>query len=150
MSPTIADILIPERTLWGAQVTSKKRLIEFLSQFLAGQIDESSADDIYDKLIAREKLGSTGIGEGIAIPHCRLDQCQQTTGVLLRLEKAVDYDAIDHKPVDLVFALLVPAEATNEHLQTLSMLAKKFNEATFRDTLRNTHDNQSLYQAATA
>jgi nitrogen PTS system EIIA component len=149
MIPTIADILVPERTLWGAQVTSKKRLIEFLSQFLSQQITDSSADEIYDKLIAREKLGSTGIGEGIAIPHCRLAQCQQTTGVLFRLEKAVDYDAIDHQPVDLVFALLVPEEATNEHLQTLSMLAKKFNDPAFRDSLRTSTDNASLFQVAT-
>lgn len=150
MTSSISDILTPARTLQGAQCTSKKRLLEFISNFLSEQIEDSQADDLYEKLIAREKLGSTGIGEGIAIPHSRLAECQDTTGALFVLDQAIDFDAIDRKPVDIVFVLLVPAEATEQHLQTLSMLAKKFNEAEFRDTLRKAKDSESLYQAAIA
>lgn len=149
MTQTIADILTLERTQLGAHCTSKKRLIEHISNFLSDHIEDTTADDIYDNLIAREKLGSTGIGEGIAIPHSRLRQCDDTVGALFLLDEAIDFDAIDRKPVDLVFVLLVPEEATEQHLQTLSMLAGHFNNAEFRQALRNTNDTQSLYDVAT-
>ena len=132
----------------GAHCTSKKRLIEHVATFLADQFEDTQADDIYEKLITREKLGSTGIGEGIALPHSRLPQCEDTLGALFLLDEPIDFDSIDRKPVDLVFVLLVPEEATEQHLQTLSMLAEKFNQAEFRDTLRNASDTDSLYDAA--
>ena len=146
MSSSISQILTPERTLLGAQCTSKKRVIEYISGFLADKIDDSQSDEIYEKLIAREKLGSTGIGEGIAIPHSRLQECDDTLGALFVLDQAVDFDAIDRKPVDIVFVLLVPAEATEQHLQTLSMLAQKFNDEDFRNTLRQATSSEDLYQ----
>lgn len=130
----------------GAQCTSKKRVIEYISGFLADKIDDSQSDEIYEKLIAREKLGSTGIGEGIAIPHSRLQECDDTLGALFVLDQAVDFDAIDRKPVDIVFVLLVPEEATEQHLQTLSMLAQKFNDEDFRNTLRQATSSEDLYQ----
>lgn len=132
----------------GAHCTSKKRLLEHISDFLSGQLEDTTADDIYDKLITREKLGSTGIGEGIAIPHSRLRQCEDTLGALFLLDEAIDFDAIDRNPVDLIFVLLVPEEATEQHLQTLSMLAGQFNQAEFRRALRNSTDTQSLYNNA--
>jgi len=146
MSSSISQILTPERTLLGAQCTSKKRVIEYISGFLADKIDDSQSDEIYEKLIAREKLGSTGIGEGIAIPHSRLQECDDTLGALFVLDQAVDFDAIDRKPVDIVFVLLVPEEATEQHLQTLSMLAQKFNDEDFRNTLRQATSSEDLYQ----
>lgn len=149
MTQTIADILTLERTQLGAQCTSKKRLIEHISHFLSEHIEDTTADDIYDNLIAREKLGSTGIGEGIAIPHSRLRQCEDTLGALFLLEDPIDFDSIDRQPVDLVFVLLVPEEATEQHLQTLSMLASHFQNADFRQALRNSADTQALYDAAT-
>ncbi len=108
--------------------------------------NDSQADEIYARLIAREKLGSTGIGEGIAIPHSRLQECEGTLGALFVLDEAVDFDSIDRKPVDIVFVLLVPEEATEQHLQTLSMLAQKFNDEGFRDQLREATSNEDLYQ----
>lgn len=134
----------------GAQCTSKKRLIEYISSFLADAIDDAQADDIFDRLIAREKLGSTGIGEGIAIPHSRLRECQDTIGALFVLQEPVDFDSIDRKPVDIVFVLLVPEEATEQHLKTLGMLAEKFNQEEFRNHLRAATTNEELYQFATA
>lgn len=134
----------------GAQCTSKKRLIEHISGFLADAIEDAQADDIFDRLIAREKLGSTGIGEGIAIPHSRLRECQDTIGALFVLQEPVDFDSIDRKPVDIVFVLLVPEEATEQHLKTLGMLAEKFNQADFRQHLRQASSSEELYQFATA
>jgi len=150
MTADIASILTPERTVKAVPASSKKKVLEFLGSFIAEHIPESSSDDIYERLLNRERMGSTGIGEGIAIPHCRLKQCETTFGVLLQLEEAIDFDAIDRQPVDLIFALLVPEEATDEHLQTLSMLAQKFSQPEYRDALRNAPDSNFLYQRATS
>ena len=76
----------------------QEKLLEYLAAFVANQMLNSSASDIFERFLARERLGSTGIGEGIAIPHCRLSQCQKPLGVLLKLDEAIDYDAIDHRP----------------------------------------------------
>jgi len=148
MNPAIDSILTPERTVKSAPVSSKKKVLEYLGSFIADHIPESSADDIYERLLNRERMGSTGIGEGIAIPHCRLKQCEKTFGVLLQLEHPIDFDAIDQQPVDLIFALLVPEETTDEHLKTLSMLAQKLSQADYREALRNSPDSQNLYQRA--
>ncbi len=148
MTSTINSILKPEHALKSVQLSSKKKVLEFLASFIAEHIPESSADDIYTRLLSRERMGSTGIGEGIAIPHCRLKQCDATFTVLLHLEEPIDFDATDKQPIDLVFALIVPEEATDEHLQTLSMLAQKLSQAEYRDALRNAPDCANLYQRA--
>ncbi len=148
MTPSISEILTLERTQLGAQCSSKKRVIEYVANFLADKIPDAQADDLYEHLIAREKLGSTGIGEGIAIPHSRLSECEDTLGALFILENPIDFDAIDRVPVDIVFVLLVPTEATEQHLQTLSMLAQKFSQQSFRDNLRQAKDSDELYQLA--
>ena len=148
MSSSISHILTPERTQLGAQCTSKKRVLEHISTFLADKIPKTQSDDLYKRLIAREKLGSTGIGEGIAIPHSRLSGCDNTIGALFVLDHAIDFDSIDRKPVDIVFVLLVPEEATEQHLQTLSMLAQKFNEEDYRNQLRLAKSSEELYNLA--
>jgi PTS system nitrogen regulatory IIA component len=148
MNPAIDSILTLERTVKSAPASSKKKVLEYLGSFIADHIPESSADDIYERLLNRERMGSTGIGEGIAIPHCRLKQCDKTFGVLLQLEHPIDFDAIDQQPVDLIFALLVPEEATDEHLKTLSMLAQKLSQADYREALRNSPDSKNLFQRA--
>ena len=148
MNSAIHSILTLERTVKSAPASSKKKVLEYLGSFIADHIPESSADDIYERLLNRERMGSTGIGEGIAIPHCRLKQCDKTFGVLLQLENPIDFDSIDQKPVDLIFALLVPEEATDEHLKTLSMLAQKLSQEEYREALRNSPDSQNLYQRA--
>lgn len=148
MTLAIDSILTPERTIKNAPASSKKKVLEYLGSFIADHIPESSADDIYERLLNRERIGSTGIGEGIAIPHCRLKQCDKTFSVLLHLEEPVDFDSIDQQPVDLIFALLVPEEATDEHLQTLSMLAQKLSQAEYREALRNAPDSVALFTQA--
>lgn len=150
MTSAIDSILKPEHALKNVPASSKKKVLEYLGSFIAEHIPESSADDIYTRLLSRERMGSTGIGEGIAIPHCRLKQCDATFTVLLHLEEPIDFDAIDKQPVDLIFALIVPEEATDEHLQTLSMLAQKLSQADYRDALRNATDSAGLYQQAIA
>ncbi|WP_028293188.1 PTS IIA-like nitrogen regulatory protein PtsN [Oceanobacter kriegii] len=148
MTLQIADILTPERTINDVTVSSKKKLLEFISSLVAEELSDSSSDEVFERLLGRERLGSTGIGEGIAIPHCRLPQCNEAVGVLLHLNDAIDFDSIDRQPVDLVFALLVPEEATDEHLQILATLAQNFSQADYRQKLRDASGNRTLFDAA--
>ena len=145
MSQTIADILTLERTQMGAHCTSKKRLIEHVATFLADQFEDTQADDIYEKLIAREKLGSTGIGNGIAIPHGRIKQSDKPVAVLLVTTQGVNYDAIDKRPVDIFCALLVPEDQCDTHLATLASIAKTFDNKEILRKIRNAQSDQDLF-----
>lgn len=141
----IDHILTPERTFAGVQGGSKKRVLELIGKLVA-QHTNLDPDAIYENLIARERLGSTGFGNGIAIPHCRLEDCHQAIGALLQLDGKIDFDALDGQPVDLIFVLLVPQEATEQHLQILKMLAGKLDDAELRDALRAAPDADALYR----
>ncbi len=145
----IEEVLQPEYTLCNAPGGSKKRVLEFLSHFLADRIEGFDADDLFQQFLARERIGSTAIGEGVAIPHCRIQGCDRIMGALLKLEAAVDFDALDDEPVDLVFALIVPDEQNDEHLQTLSAIARLMQEDNTRKQLRDTSTSEALFQLAT-
>lgn len=132
----LSEILSPDCIRLDSDATSKKRVLESVSQLLADTDEELSPREVFDCLIAREKLGSTGLGQGVAIPHGRLAGLDKTIGVFLRLPKGVDFDAPDNEPVDLVFALLVPKESTEEHLQVLASIASYFNSKGSGDALR--------------
>src|SRR5690606_40576631 len=101
---------------------------------------------IFESFVAREKLGSTGFGNGIAIPHCRMPGCEAPLSAVLRLDAPVDFDAIDGAPVDLLFVLLVPEAATDEHLELLRQIASMLDREEVRERLRQAPTNQSLYQ----
>jgi PTS system nitrogen regulatory IIA component len=142
----ITDLITRERIVCDSEVTSKKRVIEVLSERLAtGQVD-LSARPIFDSLIGRERLGSTGLGHGVALPHGRFSQSQQAIGAFVKLRKGVDFDAIDRQPVDLVFGLLVPDHYTDEHLKILAYLAEMFSDRPFCQQLRDTDSDQALYE----
>jgi PTS system nitrogen regulatory IIA component len=107
-------------------IGSKKRVLQLLGEMLAGSTPGVSAEAVFDRLLERERLGSTGLGHGIALPHARTPDVTQATGAFVQLQAGVDFDAIDDQPVDLAFGLLVPQEATEEHLQLLARLASMF------------------------
>lgn len=144
----IEAIITPSRTLCGIEGISKKRALEILATTIAEDVPAIDADDLFRRLIARERLGSTGIGHGIAIPHCRVGNCEETLGALITLKEPIDFDAIDAEPVDVLFAMLVPEHAHDEHLQTLASLASVLNNASYRDSLRQANTDQDLYQVA--
>ncbi|EKF74175.1 phosphotransferase system, nitrogen regulatory IIA protein [Alcanivorax hongdengensis A-11-3] len=144
----VRELLIEERTHNGVHASSKKQLLDQVAQLAAASCDSLNEQEVFDALVAREKLGSTGIGEGIAIPHCRLGHCQQPVGLLLKLTDPIDFDAVDGRPVDLVFVLLVPQENPEEHLKTLSHLASLFNDDGYRQGLRSSDNNHGLYLTA--
>lgn len=144
----IQSLISPKRTLCCVEGGSKKRALELLANAIAQDVPRIEAEDLFRRLIARERLGSTGIGHGIAIPHCRVENCTGTIGALITLAEAVDFDAIDSQPVDILFAMLVPEEAHDEHLQNLAALAGALSNAEFREKLRSATSDQELYQAA--
>lgn len=146
---TIKNILAEDLTLSRVAASSKKRILEFISEQVAKHYPEMDESQIFNNLVSRERLGSTGIGQGIAIPHCRLEGCTRVVGALMTLEEGVDFDAIDNQPVDLLFTLIVPKEATSEHLELLSQLAEQFNDPGFCDELRQCTDNHQLYRKMT-
>lgn len=141
----VEDIITPERTFTDLEGTSKKRVLENAAGLIAQQAPEFTANELFDNLITRERLGSTAIGKGIAIPHCRAKHCNHIIGALFKLEEAVDFDAMDNEPVDIMFVLLVPEEASEEHLQLLSQIAQRFSDETVRDSMRDAQNKERLF-----
>ncbi len=145
---SIISLLSPERTLQQFEGGSKKRILEFVSNIIAESNGSIVAEDLFSGLISRERLGSTGIGEGVAIPHCRLAGITEAIGALPHLSEPIDFDAIDNRPVDLLFFLLVPEEACEEHLNILGKLAESFSQEAIREQLRKADSNTHLLQVA--
>ena len=142
----ILDILTPDRAQAGVAVGSKKRALEQAARSVEKALGGTDlAGTVFDALLARERLGSTALGDGVAIPHCRLAGCTQTIGLLLRLAEGIDFDAPDGQPVDLLFVLVVPQEATDEHLQLLGRVAALFNDPKVRADLRAAQDGSELH-----
>ena len=142
----LQTILTPGRSLVNVPGGSKKRALEQIANLISSQVPELEMQDVFEALIAREKLGSTGFGNGIAIPHCRLEGCETPVSALLHLEKPIDFDAIDGAPVDLLFVLLVPQAATDSHLELLRQIASMLDRKEVRDKLRSASSNEALYQ----
>ncbi|PIE83513.1 MAG: PTS sugar transporter subunit IIA [Candidatus Contendobacter odensis] len=142
----ISDLISCERIVCDSQVASKKRVIELMSELLATGQDDLASRPIFDSLIGRERLGSTGLGFGVALPHGRFSQNQHAIGAFVKLEQGIDFDAIDQQPVDLVFGLLVPDHYTDEHLKILAYLAEMFSDQNFCQQLRATHSDQQLFE----
>lgn len=142
MNP-LSNLLTPALVLLDLEAGSKKRVFE-----QAGILFEShlgvARSVIFDSLFAREKLGSTGIGQGIAIPHGRIKGLKQAAGAFIRLAAPVPFDSPDGRPVSLLFVLLVPEQATEEHLQILSELAQRFAERSFREALTAAADAPAI------
>lgn len=142
----LETILTLGRSVVNAPGGSKKKALEHIAELISKQVPELKRQDVYEALIAREKLGSTGFGNGIAIPHCRLKGCETPVSALLHLKAPIDFDAIDGAPVDLLFVLLVPQAATDAHLELLRQIASMLDRKEVRDKLRSASSNEALYQ----
>ena len=140
--PNLDGILPLSHIVLDLETSSKKRLFEQAAELLArdGVLPQA---EVFDCLFARERLGSTAIGHGVAIPHGRLADIQQAAGVFLRLREPVDFDAPDNKPVSLVFVLAVPENECGQHLGVLSHLAERFADKTVREALIAAPDAQA-------
>ena len=119
----LSEIINVNRIKSDINVQSKKRALEALSELIAEDQNQLDSADIFDSLISRERLGATGVGYGIAIPHGRIKSCNKITGAFIQLAQGIDFNTVDNQPVDMLFALVVPEESTDEHLQVLALLA---------------------------
>ncbi|WP_151670395.1 PTS IIA-like nitrogen regulatory protein PtsN [Nitrincola schmidtii] len=142
----ISELLTESMTRCHIDAVSKKRVLELASELLAGNNEAMEAEDVFSALLNRERLGSTGIGDGVAIPHCRLAGCEHATALLITLKEPIEFDAIDNRPVDLLCCLLVPEDAATEHLHTLAGLAEMFSQSDIREALRQCTADDELYQ----
>ena len=140
----LASILPASQVLVGVDATSKKRAFEEAG-LLFENLHGLSRALITDSLFARERLGSTGLGHGVAIPHGRIKGLKEAVGAFLRLAAPVQFDAPDGKPVSLLFVLLVPEQATEQHLQILSELAQMFSDRAFRENLTAAADAAAIH-----
>ena len=145
----IESILVPERTVGSLKASSKKRAFELAAACIAGSVPDLETGDVYRGLIEREKLGTTAIGEGVAIPHCRLNACESIIGSLFVFEDPLDFSAPDDKPVHIMFVLLVPGSETSEHLATLAGLAERFQHESYRNDLIAARSSSELFKCAT-
>jgi nitrogen PTS system EIIA component len=143
----IASLLSPSTVLCKQESTSKKRILEDISEHLNNTFPYLSDSTIFTALVSREKLGSTGIGNGIAIPHCRIADCKEITAMLITLANGIDFDAIDNEKVDVIFVLIVPEDANENHLKTLATIAETFSDETILNNVREAQSAQALLQA---
>ena len=141
----LSQVLTPECTRNNVDCQSKKRALEIISELAAAQLNLPH-QTIFETILNRERMGSTGIGNGIAIPHGKLEEdTLRTIGVFIHLEHPISFDAVDNQPVDLLFALLVPADQCKTHLHTLSQVAKRLAEKNICRRLRAAKSDQELY-----
>jgi PTS system nitrogen regulatory IIA component len=141
----LQDILTLDCTLCTVKGTSKKKLLEIISATAAKKIDNLDTHQLFESLMAREKVGSTGIGNGIAIPHGRLSNTSQVIAVLLTSEQAVAFDSIDNRDVDIIIALFVPEEKCQQHLETLQSIAKVFSTKQIAKQVRKCQNSLELF-----
>lgn len=140
----ITNLLTVDRIACQQDIASKKRVLEALAGLLSTSAPNLTEVDIFDSLLSRERLGSTGLGTGVAIPHGRMAGIDTPIGAVLTLKNGVDYDAVDRQPVDLLFALVVPEASTDEHLQILATLARMFNDRKLCQGMRECQDAGQL------
>jgi len=140
----VAKLLSPAQVVTDLQATSKKRLFEQAGLLFENQ-HGLARSVVFDSLFAREKLGSTGLGQGVAIPHGRIKGLKEALGAFLRLAQPVPFESPDGNPVSLVFVLLVPEKATEKHLQILSELAQMFSDKSLREAMMQAADAAALH-----
>jgi len=142
---SISSLLAENRIFIDAEISSKKRLLEFIADYAAKELSLPTSK-IYNKLLERERLGSTGLGKGIAVPHARLSDLKEPHVCFLKLKQAINYDAMDKQKVDLIFVLFIPQESTDEHLQILASIAKIFSQKSVTEKIRISQSANDIIQ----
>lgn len=144
----LADLVARDAVFPALRASSKKQALQELAQHAAALIGRDQRE-IFETLLQRERLGSTGVGNGIAIPHGKLPRLDKLFGAFARLEKPIDFEALDGEPVDLVFLLLAPEAAGADHLKALARVARMLRDPSIADKLRGTRDAAAIYAVLT-
>ena len=142
----IKDFISEQGIIFSPSVSSKKRALEVLSETIAHQDSNLNKNKVLDALLAREKLGSTGLGNGIAIPHCRIESLENIYVSVLKLDEGIDYEASDDHVVDFLFCLVVPEDANEDHLELLASLAELLDNKQLRQSIQDSSNATELYQ----
>ena len=145
----IKDILTLDRVVYNATVKSKKKAFELIAQTFAYTAPQLNPNDIFDNLVERERLGTTAIEHGVALPHCRLENLPEAMGCFILLKNGIDFDAQDKIPVRMLFSLLVPSEAQEVHLHLLGEIARTFHVEAFRQDILNAKSKDDLFHILT-
>lgn len=143
----LEELIKPDSVLCNAHARSKKHCLEILSELLARTESDLANEEIFARLIERERLGCTSLDSGIAFPHCRVDSIKASSGALMKLSSPVDFDANDGIDVDLVFGLMVPSELDDSHRADINMITASLMSAELRTALRAAKSSKELYQA---
>lgn len=144
----LIDIVAPDAVIPALKVTGKKQAIQEIAA-RAAMLSGLSERTIFETLLQREKLGSTGIGHGIAIPHGKLQKLEKLFGLFARLERPIDFESLDGQPVDLIFLLLAPEGAGADHLKALAQVARLLRDPEVAHKLRESRDAEALYAVLT-
>jgi PTS system nitrogen regulatory IIA component len=145
----ISDILTPTAVVSALKATSKKQTLQELSR-RAAELTGEGERAIFDILLERERLGTTGVGDGVAIPHGKLPNLRKLFGLFARLERPVEFEAIDEQPVDLIFLLLAPGTAGADHLKALARISRLLRDRTMREKLRGSETPEALFALLTS
>jgi PTS system nitrogen regulatory IIA component len=143
----LEEIIKPDSVLCNAQARSKKHCLEIMSELLVRQIPHLASDDIFERLIERERLGCTGLEQGVAFPHCRVKGLESNTAALIKLSEPVDFDSSDGELVDIVFGMMVPAEINESHRLNICSIAELLGNAELRQDMRAASSSSELYDS---
>lgn len=143
---TLQDILTLDSTYCSVSGTSKKRILDTICTIAATKITEHSTFELLESLVIREKMGSTGIGNGIAIPHGRLANTEKVFAVVVTTQDPIDFEAVDNRPVDIFIALFVPEDCCQDHLSTLQSIAKLFSDKQMAKQVRKCTSSKQLFK----
>jgi len=144
---TLEDLVKPDSVLCNAHARSKKHCLEILSELLSRQVPEIPHEEIFARLVERERLGSTCLGKGTAFPHCRVESLAASHGALMKLSAPVDFDSADGELVDIVFGLVVPEELDDTHRADISFVTTLLSDDALRVRLRRAASSSELYKA---
>lgn len=142
----LSDLLSLDRVLPNVRANSKKRVLELISEELVKNDESLNSREIFESLCSRERLGSTGLGNGIAIPHGRINDNSTVQAIFVKLSKPLAFDAQDGKPVDLLFAMVVPQNCTSDHLKLLSQVAEQFSDPELLEKIRGSKEPAELLE----
>ncbi|MBB3235575.1 PTS IIA-like nitrogen regulatory protein PtsN [Phyllobacterium endophyticum] len=145
----LGDLIQPDAVLPALKVNSKKQLLQIMSE-KAAALTGLSERAVFDTILQRERLGSTGVGNGIAIPHGKINSVKRIAGVFAQLETPIDFESLDDQPVDIVFLLLAPENAGADHLKALSRIARMLRDPDRIAKLRTAHDASLIYELLTS
>ena len=143
----LEEIIQPDSVLCNAQARSKKHCLEILSELLVRQVQHLAADDIFEGLIERERLGCTSLDQGVAFPHCRVEGLETNVAALIKLSEPVDFDSADGELVDIVFGMMVPADINESHQANIRSIADLLNDLELRQKMRAANSSRELYDS---